>query len=207
MPYTGMKTAVKAVIWSVVAVGVYAAIPQQIRIQLPSPRWVMPAQDLKTVSLEEALAAPRSGYVTVTFLYLSDLPPNVAVELAKDVAAWRKKGVNVRGYSIDPVRWKADVPKYVRNIGLDVAPVWIEMPDGAACAFKQMEAVKYFTGLDIDPQVTIPLLTLALTDRDGHLASSYAVKVPNGVAFDPSELDNALMSFNNSVTRVVRAPR
>jgi len=201
-----MKALAKMLIGTAVAGGGYAAVPREIRIQLPGPHWLIPAKELKTVSLEEAMATPRAGYVTVTFLYLSTLPPNVAVELTKDVKAWREKGVAVRAYSIDPVPAKGDIAKYVRNIGLDVTPTWIEMPDGAACAFEQMNAVKYFSHRDIDPSVTLPLLTLALTDRDGNIKSTYAIEVQNGGEFDPSEFDNALMSFNNSVTRAVKAP-
>ena len=199
-----MKALAKALIGTAVAGAAYTAVPRQIRIQLPGPHWLIPAQNLRTVSLEEAMAAPRAGYVTVTFLYLSTLPPNVAVELTRDVKAWRAKGVAVRAYSIDPVPAKDEIAKYVRNIGLDVAPTWIEMPDGAACAFEQMNAVKYFSHRDIDPRVTIPLLTLALTDRDGNIRSTYAIEVPNGGDIDISEFDNALVSFNNSVIRTAR---
>lgn len=200
-----MKTLAKALIGTAVAGVAYTAVPREIRIQLPGPHWLIPAKKLQTVSLEEAMATPRKGYVTVTFLYLSTLPPNVAVELTNDVKAWRSKGVAVRAYSIDPVPAKGDIATYVRNIGLDVTPTWIEMPDGAACAFEQMNAVKYFSNRDIDPRVTIPLLTLALTDRDGNITSTYAVEAPNGGEIDISDYNNALMSFNNSVTRAVRA--
>lgn len=201
-----MRPVVKGVIGCLVAAGGYVAIPREIRVRLPGPRMLMPAPKLQTVSLEQAMAAPRSGYVGVTFLYLSNLPPAVAVELSDDVRAWKKKGVAVRGYAIDPVPVKDEIAKYVRNIGLDIPPTWIEMPDGAECAFNQMAAVKYFTNRDIDPRVTIPLLTIALTDRSGNLLSSYAITVPNGGEVDPSEFNGALMSFNNSVTRAVRAP-
>jgi hypothetical protein len=202
-----MRPIVKTVI-TLVVVGVgYSALPKYIRIQLPGPRQLVPAKKLQTVSLEQAMAAPRSGYVTVTFLYLSNLPPNLAVELADDVKGWRKKGVAVRAYAIDPVPWKDQIAGYARDIGLDVQPTWIEMPDGAACAFNQMAAVKYFTRREIDPSQTIPLLHLALTDPEGQVISTYAVTVPNGGEFDPSEFDGALMSFNNSVVRTVRAAR
>jgi hypothetical protein len=200
-----MKTLAKAVIGTAVAGVAYAAVPREIRIQLPGPHWLLPAKPLQTVSLEQAMAAPRAGYVTVTFLYLSNLPPQVAVELANDVKTWRKKGVAVRAYSIDPVPGKGDIARYVRNIGLDITPTWIEMPDGAECAFNQMNAVKFFSNRNIDPRVTIPLLTLALTDRDGNLKSTYAVEVPNGGEVDPSDFDNALVSFNNSVKRAASA--
>src|SRR3954465_12577994 len=129
-----MKTLVKALIGTAVVGGGYAAVPREIRIQLPGPHWLIPAKKLQTVSLEQAMATPREGYVTVTFLYLSNLPPQVAVELANDVKAWRRRGVAVRAYSIDPVPAKGDIATYVRNIGLDVTPTWIEMPDGAECA-------------------------------------------------------------------------
>jgi hypothetical protein len=201
-----MKPLAKFVIGSLAIGGGYAAIPREIRIQLPGPHQLVPAKKLTTVTLEQAMASPRAGYVTVTFLYLSNLPPNVAVELANDVKGWREKGVAVRAYSIDPVPWKGEIASYVRDIGLDVTPTWIEMPDGAACAFNQMAAVKYFSNRDVDPQVRIPLLTLALTDRDGRIVSTYAIEVPNGGEFDPSEFNGALMSFNNSVTRATRAP-
>jgi hypothetical protein len=199
-----MRAFLKTIAVLVVAAVAYAFIPREIRIQLPGPHRLVRARSLQTVSLEQAMAPPRAGYVTVTFLYLSNLPPKVAVELADDVKAWRKKGVAVRAFAIDPVSWKGEVASYVRDIGLDVQPTWIEMPDGAACAFNQMNAVKYFTKLDVDPRVTIPLLTLALTDRDGTLRSTYAIHVPNGGAIDLSEFDGALMSFNNSVTRTAR---
>lgn len=201
-----MKPLIKAVIGCIVAGGGYAAVPREIRIQLPGPHQLVPAKKLQTVTLEQAMASPRAGFVTVTFLYLSNLPPNVAVELSDDVKAWRKKGVAVRAYAIDPVQWKGEIAKYVRDIGLDVTPTWIEMPNGEACAFNQMEAVKYFSNRDIDPRVTIPLLTLALTDRDGKIVSTYAVEAPNGGAIDPVDFNGALMSFNNSVTRASRTP-
>jgi len=198
----------RSLLKSVLTVGVlgvgYTAVPRYIRIQLPGPQRLIPARKLNVVSLEQAMAAPRAGYVTVTFLYLSNLPPQVAVELSDDVKQWRKKGVAIHAYAIDPVPARDEVAAYVRNIGLDVQPTWIEMPDGAECAFNQMAAVKYFTHKDVDPRVTIPLLSIALTDRDGNLASTYAIHVPNGGEVDPSEFDNALVSFNNSVTRAVR---
>ena len=200
-----MRKLLKYVLTLTVVGVAYAAVPKYIRIQLPGPHRLIPAKDLQVVSLQEAMEPPRTGYVHVTFLYLSNLPPKVAVELAADVKKWRKQGVGVRAYAIDPVSWKKEVAPYVRDIGLDVPPTWIEMPDGAACAFNQMEAVKYFTSRDIDPRVTIPLLTLALTDRSGKLASTYAITVPNGGEFDPSEFDGALMSFNNTVLRTARA--
>jgi hypothetical protein len=198
----------RALLKFVLVIGVlgvgYAALPEHIRLQLPGSHLLTPVKELQTVSLEQAMAAPRAGYVTVTFLYLSVLPPNVASELSSDVRAWRKKGVAVRGFAIDPVPAKGDVAKFVHDIGLDIPPTWIEMPDGAACAFNQMEAVKYFTKQQIDPRVTVPLLHLALTDRDGQLLSTYAITAPNGGAVDPTLWDNALMSFNNSVVRAVR---
>ena len=199
-----MRAFLKVLAFCLVLGGGYALIPREIRIQLPGPHMLIRPKSLTTVTLEQAMAPPRAGYVTVTFLYLSNLPPNVAVELADDVKAWRKKGVAVRAFAIDPVSWKDDVAGYVRDIGLDVQPTWIEMPDGAACAFNQMNAVKYFTKMDVDPRVTIPLLTLALTDRDGTLASTYAIHVPNGGGIDPSEFNGALMSFSNSVVRATR---
>ena len=199
-----MRPLLKLVLALGVLGGGYAALPERIRLQLPGSHLFTPVKQLHTVSLEQAMAAPRAGYVTVTFLYLSVLPPNVASELSSDVRAWRKNGVAVRGFAIDPVPAKGDVAKFVRDIGLDIQPTWIEMPDGAACAFNQMEAVKYFTKRDIDPRVTVPLLHLALTDRDGQLLSTYAITAPNGGAVDPTEWDNALVSFNNSVKRAAR---
>jgi hypothetical protein len=138
-----MKALAKTLIGAAVVGGGYVAVPREIRIQLPGPHWLIPAKKLQTVSLEQAMAAPREGYVTVTFLYLSNLPPQVAVELGNDIKAWRKKGVAVRAYSIDPVPEKNEIASYVRNIGLDITPTWIEMPDGAECAFNQMNAVKF----------------------------------------------------------------
>jgi hypothetical protein len=202
---SGMRPLLKSVLTIGVLSGGYVAIPRYIRIQLPGPQRLVPAKDLRVVSLQQAMEAPRAGYVTVTFLYLSNLPPQVAVELSNDVKKWRKKGVAIHAYAIDPVPWKDHIAPYVRDIGLDVQPTWIEMPDGAECAFNQMAAVKYFTHRDIDPRVTIPLLTIALTDREGNIASTYAINVPNGGEVDPSEFDNALVSFSNSVTRVIRA--
>jgi hypothetical protein len=199
-----MRPFIKGVLVCAVASVAYAAVPRQIRIQLPGPRSLLPAKKLQTVSLEQAMADPRHGFVTVTFLYLSNLPPNVAIELVDDVKAWRKRGVAVRAYAIDPVPARGDIAKYVRDIGLDVTPTWIEMPDGAECAFNQMKAVNYFTGRTIDPAVTIPLLALALTDVEGRTLSTYAVTVPNGGEFDPADFDGALLPFSNSVTRAVR---
>lgn len=184
--------------------GGIAALPESVRLQIPGIRQLAPVKQLQVVSLEQAMAPPRAGYVTVTFLYLSVLPPNVSKELANDVKAWRKKGVAVRAFAIDPVPAKATVAPFVREIGLDVQPTWIEMPEGAACAFNQMAAVKYFTKTDIDPRVTVPLLHLALTDKDGQLVSTYAITAPNGGAVDMSLWDNALVSFNNSVVRATR---
>jgi len=201
-----MHKVIKAALTLTIAGVAYAAVPRQIRIQLPGPRYLLPTKPVQTVSLQQAMAEPRAGYVTVTFLYLSNLPGNVAIELVDDVKVWKQKGVAVRAYSIDPVPWKSGIARYAKNIGLDVQPSWIEMPDGAACAFNQMEAVKYFTNRDIDPQVNIPMLTLALTDRDGKTITTYAVTVPNGEAFDPSDLDGALLPFSNAVTRAARAP-
>ena len=172
-----MRALLKLVVVIAVLGGGYAALPEHIRLQLPGSRLLTPVKELQTVSLEQAMAAPRAGYVTVTFLYLSVLPPNVASELSSDVRAWRKKGVAVRGFAIDPVPAKGDVAQFVHDIGLDIPPTWIRMPDGAACA---------------------------LTDRDGQLLSTYAITAPNGAPVDFTQWDNALMSFNNSVVRAVR---
>lgn len=174
------------------------------RFEMPGMRRLASVKPLQVVSLEQAMAPPRAGYVTVTFLYLSVLPPNVSKELAADVRAWRKKGVAVRAFAIDPVPAKETVAPFVRDIGLDVQPTWIEMPEGAACSFNQMAAVKYFTKTEIDPRVTVPLLHLALTDKDGQLLSTYGITAPNGGFVDPTQWDNALMSFSNAVVRATR---
>ncbi len=202
-----MRLIAKVLLVSVVAGVAYVAVPRTILIQIPGSRSFIRAKPLETVSLEQAIAQPRAGDLTVTFLYLSNLPPQVAVELSDDVKAWRKKGVAVRGYSIDPVPVRGEIANYVRDIGLDVPPVWIEMPNGAECAFNQMRAVNFFSGRQIDPSVTIPLLTLALTDRDGNTVGTYSLNVPNGGEIDLSMFDGALIPFNNSVTRAARAPK
>jgi hypothetical protein len=201
-----MKRFLKPVIVCAVAAVGYKAVPREVRLQLPSPRWLIPAKPLQTVSIEQALSPPTKGYVTVTLLYLSNLPPNVAVELSDDVKRWREKGVALRAYSIDPVRDRDGIAKYVRDIALDVPPTWIQMPDGAECAFEQIRAVNFFTGRQIDPSQTIPLLTLVLTDRDGYVVNSYSVNVANGGDVDLADFNGALLPFNNQVTRAVREP-
>src|SRR4051812_47301083 len=159
-PEVAMRALFKLVILGVAGTVVYRALPPDVKERIPRPWAQVPLKPLRTISISEAISIPASGVPTVTFLYLSALPSNVEEDLAKNIKAWRKRGIEVRGYSIDPVRQKDSIASYVRHAGFDIDPTWIEMPDGPACAFNQMRAVNYFTQKTLDPQVTIPLLSL-----------------------------------------------
>ena len=196
--------AIKYLILCGLAVGVYKVLPPDMK---PSLRMLSATKPLETVTLEQAIARQDEsrGAVTVSFLYLSALPPQVAGDLVRDVRQWKKSGVAVHAFSIDPVPDRTSVAKYLRNIGLDVSPVWIRMPEGDQCAFEQLRAADAFRGL-ATPELgeIIPLLTLILRDRNGKVVRTQSVSVPNGEALDPSQFDQALYSFETRVRSTLR---
>ena len=161
---------------------------------------------LETVTLQQAMNRATAGdNFSVSVLYMAwGLPSTVREELAGDMQAWRKTGAAVHAFSIDPVGETGAIPRYAKRLGKDVAPVWIRMPGGDACALEQVKAVSAFAKMDIDPESEIPLLTLVLRNGDGRILKTHFVIVPNGGEFDPEVFNHALVPFDLAVRKTLR---
>lgn len=161
---------------------------------------------LQTVTLQQALdrAEGTGDKPTIAVLYLTIIPADMKQQLAEGVQRWTKAGAAVHAFSIDAVGEKGSVPRFASTLGKDIAPVWIRMPEGEACALEQLAAVNAFTKLGIDPNSEIPLLAFVLRDTSGKVRGRHTVVVPNGEAFDPAILERAIDPFDFAVRRVLK---